>query len=188
MLLLVAGMVSCGIASAGPSPEYERRQTEQAARERAERVDRLMARPDYEVMRARFEEMQHRIQSQVRATLPAVDWPLLLDDTLDYCGGGNPRAKSITDSTMPDAKLTDEQWVALDAVVRRVAADYGFSGPPLRLPPANAPKELELQGPDGASLQVRSTGASQFRVTFESACYLPAAERARLPSRQPVTR
>jgi Lipoprotein confined to pathogenic Mycobacterium len=141
-----------------------------------------LAGPDLEAEQARYAEFHARLDAEIRAAIPGASWPVLTSTSTLLCGFGpdlqHIEASAEANIAGADGVLSEADWIAADAALRRVAGREGYHGQPLWLRDLTS-AALTLEGPNGEVLRVTAASngrqaAADFHTTR---CLLPAAKK-----------
>lgn len=183
---------SLALSGGEPSEEAQQRADEQRAREaRQERVSwlaDLRRRPDLEQHVAQMDEMQARIDSELREVVPGISWPQN-SDVSDYeCTSYGVAAKRVDgQAVVPATPVMLSRWGDIATVVGRVAGEYGFT---VDETSESEPYNLLFTNGVGAERVYKewrllrvALDRGELKVSVLTPCHVPAAERARIPPR-----
>ncbi len=140
----------------------------------------VLARPSLEQALSRYQEMQHRIQTELDAALGPHRWEQIDPGSENGCGRLFHDVRDGETRIMPligfRGGIPDPQWPAAEKIVTAAFADYGFTtAGQLRI---DKPGRHELFAHD-PSLDADFSFGAVLNTSFQTrtGCHLPAAKR-----------
>jgi Lipoprotein confined to pathogenic Mycobacterium len=140
----------------------------------------VLARSSLEDALSRYQEMQHRIQTELDAALGPHQWAQFDAGLEDGCGFAFPDVRDGQTRFMPqlgfNGSIPDQQWPTAEKIVTAVIADYGFNTAGLLRIDKPGHHELNAHDPVlGADFNFGTQLNTSLQTT--TGCHLPAAKR-----------
>lgn len=160
----------------------EAAQAENRAEQRAKELAALPSRPGLDATLARLVALDARIRDEVGRAVPGLAWPVTFNRPRD-CGLGTPAATLYASGETLGpagraAPISDAQWDAIEAAMRRAAEPYGFTGRPGSTDADGF--YFYLDAPWAATVGVKSDGPSGVDAWMRTEC-LPITGGVALP-------
>jgi hypothetical protein len=176
--ILLLGMAATSIswASVGPSDQYKQKLTQEEENEYQQWLKEVKARPKFAEVKNRFTEMLQRIQADTSRSMPEIIWVSVSDHDW-VCSSRNTGAKSmqitLSVSNKSSTKITSEQRINLDSLIRNIADDYGLAGTALSTDSNSEPiPQLTLRDRYENTLSTQGESQTEIMLNFQSGCSL----------------